>query len=344
MPGIWPMAPMSVVDLRDIAQPSEAVRPTGGARRGFGLTRGPERIAADCRGVPSDMMRPVLLVGASGRVGRMVLHHWSRTPDALRLVPQYRGIPAPPGLNWDPLQSSDSLMRASDSVGGFGAMIVLAGVTPGSGRPLSLNSDLAEACLRAAGRAGIGRVLMASSSAVYGAGSGVALCERAPCAPVNAYGAAKLAMERACTPWREVGLEVCALRIGNVAGADALMCNIAGAEAGTEASAVVGIDIFADGTGPQRSYIGPRSLARVLYSLCRHPAPLPPVLNVAAPSPVRMSALAEAAGHPWRPRPAPPKALHRITLDCRALAALHAFAPEESRPDEMVRQWQAVRP
>jgi nucleoside-diphosphate-sugar epimerase len=215
--------------------------------------------------------------------------------------------------------------------------VALAGITPGPGRNLGLNRPLAEATLDAGLRAGVTRVLLASSSAVYGAG-GIPFTEDAPCAPVNAYGAAKLEMEAACAPWRARGLDICALRIGNVAGADALLLNVARTGPG---GAVV-IDRFADGGGPVRSYIGPATLAAVLATLCRHPGPLPEALNIAAPDPVAMTALAQAAGAHIETRPAPRGAHQRITLDCRRLAALHRFAPGDSTPAEMVRQWRAA--
>ncbi len=175
-------------------------------------------------------------------------------------------------------------------------MVALAGVVPGPGRDLSLNRTIAEATLDAAAQAGITRVLLASSSAVYGAGE--AMAEDAPPAPVNAYGVAKREMEAACAPWRARGMEICCLRIGNVAGADALLLNV------VERRGAIVIDRIADGGGPVRSYIGPASLAAVLATLCRHAGPLPDMLNIAAPQPVAMTALAQAAGARYETRPA----------------------------------------
>jgi nucleoside-diphosphate-sugar epimerase len=218
----------------------------------------------------------------------------------------------------------------------FGALVMLAGVVPGEGHDLSHNRMLAEATLAAATRAGITRVLLASSSAVYGPGEHIT--EDAACAPANAYGVAKLEMEAVGRAWRDRGFEVCALRIGNVAGADALLLNVA------RGAGEITLDVFGDGAGPLRSYIGARTMAQVLATLCLHEGRLPPALNIAAPDPVTMAALAQAAGASIRPRPAPPTAHQRITLDCTRLAALHAFAPEDVTPGEMVRQWRAVTP
>lgn len=287
-----------------------------------------------------DTRSHILLTGASGRVGRMVGHHWPRLTADLALVPQYRRDAPSGALAWDPCDGPGALIAGMERAGvQVDTMIALAGVTPGPGRDLSLNRSIAEATFEAACRARVRRVLLASSSAVYGPGDGRPLEEDTPCAPANAYGAAKLAMEAACAPWRGRGLDVCCLRIGNVAGADALLVNVA--QGGPDGAVV--IDRFADGGGPVRSYIGPGTLAAVLATLCRAPGPLPRVLNIAAPAPVAMTALAEAAGAPYTMRPAPPGAHQRITLDCTRLAALHDFAPGDRMVAEMVRQWRATR-
>lgn len=223
-------------------------------------------------------------------------------------------------------------------------MIVLAGVTPGPGvdeAALQGNSALAVASLQAAQAAGIARVILASSSAVYGVHpQGKPFAETDDVQPLNAYGRAKLAMETAADPFRAAGLEVCALRIGNVAGADALLHPLATAPATPRAP--VRIDAFADGCGPLRSYIGPQTLARVLSALAAHPSPLPQILNLAAPRPVRMRALALAAGWPVEMVPAPAHAQQSITLDTSRLAALCKLEEKDSDPAEMVAQWKAT--
>ena len=219
-----------------------------------------------------DTRSHILLTGASGRVGRMVRRHWSALTPDLALTPQYRRGAPPGALDWDPSDGPGGLIAGMARAGvRVDTVIALAGVTPGPGRDLSLNRSIAEATLDAACRAGVRRVLLASSSAVYGPGDGRPLDEDAPCAPANAYGAAKLEMEAACAPWRVRGLDICCLRIGNVAGADALLVNVA--QGGPDGAVV--IDRFADGGGPVRSYIGPGTLTAVLSTLCRAPGPLP---------------------------------------------------------------------
>ena len=202
------------------------------------------------------------------------------------------------------------------------------------------NRALAEACLVAAQAAGISRVLLASSSAVYGVGpTGAAFDETAPPRPLSAYGRAKLEMEAACDPARRAGLDVCILRIGNVAGADALLAPLTGLS--VDPAKPLRIDSFADGRGPLRSYIGPGTLAQALAGLATYPSPLPAVLNVAALHPVHMEDLARVAKWPFDLIAAPATAHQSITLDCSLLNRLCPLTSDDSLPEVMVQQWKA---
>lgn len=279
----------------------------------------------------------ILLVGATGRVGRLVLHHWRTAPPAgVEIIEQHRDPDRDGGVFWPLLDTPGDQLDTQC----IDTIVCLAGVTPGPGADLSLNTPLAEAVLGAAHQAGIRRVLLASSSAVYGVGDGTPFSETDATAPINAYGAAKLAMEQACAPWREAGLDICCMRIGNVAGADALLLNVTRAAAGQPLS----IDRFLDGRGPVRSYIGAATLAEVLCDLATRPDPLPQILNIATPGVASMEDLARATGHPYAFRPAPAGAHQSITLDCHRLAALHAFAGDASDPVRMVEQWEESLP
>lgn len=239
-------------------------------------------------------------------------------------------------LVWDIMKPLPDVLREAKP---FDCMIVLAGVVPEAGADVSRNTDLGLACINAAGILGIGHVLLASSSAVYGAHQDAPFREADDTKPVNAYGRAKLEMEGAChTAARALGIGLCCLRIGNVAGADALLrsgANLIG-------DARLALDCFADGSTPVRSYIGPRTLGDVLLSLVAKRSDLPDILNIAAPAPVEMHALAQAAGFPVDLRAAPPTASASITLDCSRLSALYDFADGASDPRDLIRQWRSV--
>ena len=281
-----------------------------------------------------------LMVGASGMVGRMVRSAWADDPDiAMRLVPQLRSGDRAPGdkaLFWAPLDGPEPFEKYVRYDGTPAAMIMLAGIIPGPEADFSTNVGLAVACLEAAKAAGCERVLIASSAAVYDPRSDMPMTEDASCAPSSLYGASKLAMEQACMPYRDQGMDVCCLRIGNVVGADALMRN-------ARAGGALSIDRFADGHGPSRPYIGSESLARILSALASWHEPLPGLLNVAAPAAGDMADLAEAAGLQWEWRDAPENAVQNISLDTTRLSGFYDFSADECTAAGMIAQFRRAR-
>lgn len=286
-------------------------------------------------------MARVLVLGGSGRIGGMLRRAWSvsdreHSTEFLYQTrthnPQHAG-----DLLWD---MTGPVPPAIVAAGPFDCVLVLSGVVPREGADLDLNVELGLAGVTAADRLGAGTVLLASSSAIYGSQSDAPYREADTPAPVNDYGRAKLAMEQQCaTHAQALGVRLRCLRIGNVAGADALLENGAALGAGE----ALRIDRFADGGTPLRSYIGPQTLARVILSLIEARAHLPQTLNVGAPAPVEMVALAKAADLPFDLVPTTGTAHQFITLECAALAAIHDFASVDSDPAEMVSQWQALR-
>ncbi|MFL4469160.1 NAD-dependent epimerase/dehydratase family protein [Tateyamaria armeniaca] len=209
---------------------------------------------------------------------------------------------------------------------GAGCVICMAGVTQGCSDRLGMNSDLAIRTLDAAQEVGAGRVLLFSSAAVYGNTPGL-LTEDGPTAPLYEYARAKLAMERAAARHAHPN---CVLRLGNVAGADAILGGWHPA---------FKLDALPDGTTPRRSYIGPHALARTLLDLAAA-ATLPDILNVAAPGCVEMGALLDAAGLAWTPRPATRDTIPTVNLDTTNLQAFTGFKTSEDTPDGIVSDWQ----
>lgn len=255
----------------------------------------------------------------------MLRKHW-RGAD-LHPIWQYRGMPAPEGsVIFDPLQDG------AGPCGPVDVVLALAGVVPGRGE-LGLNSALALAALEIGEALGARRVFLTSSAAVYGPGA-QRLREEDPLYPVSDYGRAKAEMERAARDRAAaLGLSVTTLRIGNVAGADALL--------GQEGAARR-LDQFADGQGPRRSYIGPRVLADVLAELvwlAAQGADLPDCLNIAQPGEVAMEDLCRAAGFEVTWQPAPEGAIASVLMDVSRLSAL--VAVPEARADYLVAEWRA---
>lgn len=267
----------------------------------------------------------VLVIGAAGRVGRMLRRYWQVAPPrGIELTYQAR---KDGDITWDAAEGPDALA----SHGPFDRLLVLAGVTPAPGADMDQNAVIARTCHTAAAQMGAAHMLLTSSSAVYGTTANHPYSETDTPAPTSAYGKAKLAAERSI----EGGVPTCALRIGNVLGADALMLNAAAASAENP----VQLDRFADERGPLRTYIGPATLAQVLETLLHAGDALPDVLNIGAPAPVAMQTLLESRGTPYAMRPAPSGAVQDITLDCGALQALHAFDPDAATARHMLDQW-----
>ncbi|MEM7317434.1 MAG: NAD(P)-dependent oxidoreductase, partial [Pseudomonadota bacterium] len=273
---------------------------------------------------------PILVLGATGRIGRILRLCWSGEPVRWQCRRPERGAD---WVRFDPLRDPAELARAAD---GCAVILNLAGVVPGRETggtgALEDTTGLALAAIRAAA-AGGARVLLSSSAAVYGNLAGVVSEDMA--APVSEYGRAKRDMElRAAELADRMGVPVTALRIGNVAGLDAAL---GGWQPGFR------LDRFPDGRTPLRSYIGPKTLARVLGDLCAAPG-LPDVLNVAAPEPVEMGALLRAAGLDWNPRPASETAIPQVHLSTTRLSRFTRFSQHDSLPAQMVAEWRALEP
>lgn len=280
----------------------------------------------------------LLLVGSTGRAGRLISKAWTRYPPGARTVIQVRDCAeanTPGQLRWAPLESTEPLRDWVSHYGAIDAMIVMAGVIPASGGNLEDNGTIAEACVAGALDANIRRVLIASSSSVYGSWKSTPYSEEDETRPVNPYGVAKVDMERAALSLSADKVEVTNLRIGNIAGADALLLNLANAGSGRP----LNIHRFANDRGPFRSYIGPVSLAASLVRLALHRGPLPPILNVAAQSAVHMEDLAEAGSIPWRFIPAPPHAHQNIVLNTAKLARIAPMPHGAWKPKAIIGEW-----
>jgi nucleoside-diphosphate-sugar epimerase len=270
---------------------------------------------------------PLLVIGATGRIGRAMRRHGG----ALRPIWQARR-PLPDHLTWDILTGFCPDGAAA------GVVLCLAGVIRGMDAELAINTDLALAACRAAVAQGARHVFITSSAAVYGAGAGV-LAEDAAPAALHPYGAAKAAMEKAVLAAMPAdGPRLTILRIGNIAGMDALL-------GGLQDGVMARLDPVAGRAGgPIRSYIGPQTLARVLSRLmvlAAQGAVLPPVLNIAA-GPVAMADLLDAAGAQWAYGPPNPSVIPQVVLDITRLQRLVDLPPDAGQAAVMVAEWRGA--
>ncbi len=270
--------------------------------------------------VLSHICPKLLVLGAGGKVGRMLSRYWRHCPpEGFDPIFQTSGArpfaaaPLPAGhVRWQP---GDDLAPFS----GVRALLVLWGVTAGSERGMRHNTDLALAALDMAAALGAERVLIASSAAVYTGSQAERHREDDTLAPPpGAYGQAKLEMERAARQWAQKhrGPRLSLLRMANVVGADSLFASL---DRGGE----VRLDRFASGGGPQRSYLAIEDLARAVEVLatCAEDA-LPGVVNLAGERALAMADLVREAGARAVWRPAPPSALERVELDTARLRRL----------------------
>ena len=235
------------------------------------------------------MTLPLLILGATGRLGQAFRQlasggHWPGP------VPLWHGRGGEVDLRWD---LDDAPPGELPRIGGI---LCLAGATR---PPFHANRAAALAAARLAERLAV-PCLAFSSVAVYGAQPGP-WDEETPPRPDSPYGRSKQEMEDALE-----GTGATALRLGNVAGSDALF--------GAMARGAVRLDRFADGTAPLRAWIGPLTLARALERLGRR-RDLPGVLNLAQPGPVAMDDLLRAAARPFEWQAAPTGALRDVPLD-----------------------------
>ena len=258
------------------------------------------------------------VTGATGRIGTLLRGIWSND--------------GTDGIAW--LARSDEPLP--DMLRGRRTLLALAGVTCGDAAAIDSNVTLAIGALDAARDADLDRVFLVSSAAVYGRVKGRLSEDRAP-APISPYGAAKARMEAAAAEWTERhpdGPQVTCLRLGNVAGADALLGQLNGC--------TPSLDVFANGRTPCRSYLGPVSLAAILSRLFACPSPLPPVLNVSAPDPVDMADLLRAADRQWVGIPAGVDAIAKVSLDVRVLRRFVDLPEGCASPERIVAEWRGL--
>lgn len=274
---------------------------------------------------PEPQKQLVIVLGASGKVGRMLRSIWHEksVEDLDFAYVSRRETDLDDTYAWQPGKSARSLPQAQ-------AIVALWGATPGSGNTFSDNIDLAVPVLELAQELGVRRILHCSSSAVYHP-SKEPLVETAATTPPSEYGQAKQAMEKCIANWmseHDADFSNAILRMANVAGGDSLFRNM---KPGT----TITLDRFPDGKGPSRSYIGPIELAQVIEALVRNSNIEGPI-NVAAPGTISMEDLAHAAGCGINWRPAPKDAINSVSLDTSLLQSILKLDKGTADPEYLI--------
>jgi uronate dehydrogenase len=167
------------------------------------------------------MSRPVLVTGAAGRIGTVLRGGMPERGWAVRCLDLVPIIDTRPGEEHVVADVTD-LAAMVDATEGAGAVVHLAGVVGESTWPAisHTNIDGTYCALEAARRAGVQRVVLASSNHATGftprPGAGLLREEDAPPRPDTYYGVAKATMEALGSLYVDrYGMDVVCLRIGS---------------------------------------------------------------------------------------------------------------------------------
>ena len=282
-------------------------------------------------------MGTTTILGANGKLGRILAHFASRTGVGWRTQARV----GTPDVLWSG-RFDDATTKQIFTKGA--TLINMIGHT-GTDETLlqDTNVRFVKDLLHTAAEAGVAHVVLASSAAVYGAGRGEPFLEDAHKQPITPYAKSKAAMEAVAQTFAagKVAPAITILRIGNVAGADALMTS---ARRHTALGRPMPLHRFADGSVPVRSYIGPDDLFDAILALSApHDGP-PRIFNVAHPQPVPLDGILNAYRSDvlpdlrWIDTPAPDHTPNRVTLSADKVQHFVNFDEYNNNATAMARQ------
>lgn len=296
------------------------------------------------------MSGAVLVTGASGFVGLALVHHLLSEGHEVVGV----GLGAPPAGDWPKAaRYLDLDIRDSEkieaAIRAHGVAVIAHGAAVTAGPeteralpewPVSVNVGGTAALVGAAGRAGVGRVVLASSVAVYGLATpeaGVHDASREPPAPGSLYGVTKLQAEAVAARLAAVhGLTLPILRLGAVWGAferDTGTREILSAPAQILA-AEVAVRLPRAGHG---TWLNVRDAAAGLASLIDAPIAGSPVFDLGGPECFSIADYCEALARrrrlDWAIDPTAPTIRYQLPADrapsdTARLAAVTGFKPK----------------
>lgn len=251
---------------------------------------------------------PLIITGASGRIGRMLRAVWGKSLDGRPILWSARRPGQDIDIAWNIAQ------EPSPDLPTGAVFLHLAGQTRGDAPQLAENRRSAAALCKAARAAHARQVFLMSSVAVYRP-SLLPIAEDVTPDPISDYGRAKREAELAA---RAEFPRATLLRLGNLAGADSLLTSaLRGPVLLDPVEGMPG--------GPERSYIGPRVLAATLATLIAQAVAnksLPETLNIAQPPALAMADLLRAAGADWQFGPPRAQAVPRVAVSVDRLSEL----------------------
>ncbi len=277
-----------------------------------------------------------IVLGANGKLGGVLYRHAAR--DGAGWLGQSRS--GDYDLKWDGTwgPEADSILQAGSTL-----INMIGNTSRDEDRLQAINNHFAKELLVRAQAMGVAHVILASSAAVYGAGGDNDLDEEQPSAPQSAYGQSKVDMENMALDLAGScqAPPVSIVRIANVAGSDAL--SAAAARFNAERRPMP-LHKFPSGLAALRSYIGPKDLFTAIKAVAATPPKPHRVLNICAPSPIRLDALLAAyKTHlyfdlEWNDETAPAHVPEKVALSTERLAGLTKLGLDASDPDTMARQ------
>ena len=225
----------------------------------------------------SSSTRSVAIIGAGGFIGRALLRRLNNRAFDLRCYGRAKVIPdLPDGIDWfsgDLTESSDATL--ADAVRGCETVIHLASTSTPANADRNILVDAQENVLGSLRlfdtcvSAGVRRLIFLSSGGtVYGVAPATPTPEFAPTQPINAYGAAKLAIEKYLEVYRlQRGLDYTVLRVANAFGPYQTAAKGQGVVAAFLSKALKGvpIEIWGDGS-VVRDYIYIEDVADAIWA------------------------------------------------------------------------------
>jgi len=277
------------------------------------------------------------ILGAHGKLGKMI----APCADQAKMEWQTQARQGQADVIW----SGDFEDSCADRIFRRGATIInMIGYTgPDKDRLYQTNVTFVKHLLAKARDAGVAHVVLASSAAIYGAGTGTPFDENDTPHPLNEYGVSKAAMEAAALSFASAhpSPAITILRISNVAGADALT---AAATRNIAENTAMPLHRFPDGAAPERSYIGPQDLFQAVRALADPFDGPPRIVNVAHPQSVTLDAVLTAyrkhmfPSLEWVDEPVPAGVPQRITLATNQMCQQTELPAYTDPADAMARQ------
>lgn len=195
-------------------------------------------------------------------------------------------------------------------------LVILSGSKSNKEDDLLLNAAIIKKYLEITANIPLKKILIMSSSSVYGAYKNVPFKESDECRPVTIYGKSKFLMEKVAYENYQKFENTHCLRLANFLGGDSLAKNF-------QTYNHVKITQYEDKKGPLRTYVSASQILSALMQLLTTEKKLPFAINVGNATPIHMEKLASLTAMKWSfTKETQNCAAQKIVLDCSVLTSL----------------------